>query len=144
MFLFVHSWEILYARLNGVSYLESALFLVIIWSPTLKMWSIRVKFSWMMYFSICIFLRWCIYLQFSILFIGRIMFWPKTNFPGLFFLVRWYVYCTSKAAAARITIQGSASPSYVSSRLYVHTTLPHNWCILSMVVFACGFLGEAS
>ena len=52
--------------------------------------------------------------QFDILLIGSIVSYPKTNWPGFFCLVRWYVLRTMKAAAAKMPIHGSESSKYVS------------------------------
>ena len=56
-----------------------------------------------------------------------------------FSLVLWYVDCTTNATAARIPIHRSESSTYIYCRLYVHTRLPSNWCILYIIAFACGF-----
>ena len=82
------------------------------------------------------------YLQFSIRLIGIIMYCPKTNWPILFCLVWWYVICTTKSAAARVTIHGSASSTYVSCGFQEHTIFPITWCIIYMVEFACEFPEE--
>ena len=44
---------------------------------------------------------------------------PKTNWPGIFCLVRWYVLRTAKSAAARMTLNGLALSTYFYCRLYV-------------------------
>ena len=93
-------------------------------------------------FNICACLRWHMYLQSAIWFIGRIIYLPKNNFPVLLNLVRWYVYHTSKAASARISIHGSSSSAYVLCRLYVHKRFPDDLFIISMAVFACGLTKE--
>ena len=67
---------------------------------------------------------------------------PKTNWPRILALVVCYVERTSKAAAARIPINGSVSSTYVSCRLYVHIRFPNTLCIFFLVTLACGFLGE--
>ena len=77
------------------------------------------------------------FFQFSTLLIGSIMFQPKTNWPRMFCLVRWYVLRTVKDDDARISIHGSASSTYVYCRLCVRTILRSTWCILYMIVFAC-------
>ena len=94
-------------------------------------------------FSICVCSCWFIFLQFAIWLIGRIMYLPKTNCPGLFCLVHWYVLCTTKSAAASIPIHGSESSTYVSCRLYVRKIFPSTWYIISMVAPSCGFPGES-
>ena len=68
---------------------------------------------------------------------------PKTNRPGILSFFLWFVDSNVEAAAARITIRGYASFTYVSCRLYVRTRLPNTWFILSMVTFFCVFPGEA-
>ena len=93
-------------------------------------------------FSIFVCLRWCIYLQSYTLFIGRIFSWTKSAGLECFTLVLWYVYCTVNGTVARIPIHGSTSYTNVSCRFYVCTRFPSNWCIISMISFACGFLGK--
>ena len=68
---------------------------------------------------------------------------PKTNCPGNFTLVRWYVYHTAKSSADKILVHGSASSTYVYCGLNVDTVLPRTSCIFSIVVFALGLPGEA-
>ena len=65
----------------------------------------------------------------------------KNNWPGLFCSVHCYVLHNAKAVAARIPIHGSASSTYVSCRLYVHTIFLNTWYNMYMVEFACGFPG---
>ena len=57
-------------------------------------------------------------------------------------LVMCYVNHTTKVAAARITIHGSASSTYISCRLYMRTRFPSSWCIISMIVLDCGLPRE--
>ena len=83
------------------------------------------------------------YPQVTMWFIWRVISRPKTIWYGLFPLVRWYVYRTTKAAADRIPIHVSVLYTYVSCKLYVLTRLPNTLCILSMVLFACELLEEA-
>ena len=71
------------------------------------------------------------------------MYRTKTSCTGMFCLVLWYIDRTTKAAAARIPIHGSASSTYISCRLYVRARLPSTLCILSMIAFACGFPEES-
>ena len=97
----------------------------------------------MTYLSICAYLRWRIYLQSATWFIGRVISQPKTSWPGLLTLVVWYLEHTAKTSAARITIHGSASSTYVYCILYVPTRFPSTWCIISMIAFACRLSGES-
>ena len=76
-------------------------------------------------------------------FIGRIIYQPSTSWPILLPIVRWYVERTEKAAAASNPIHGSASSTYGSFMLYFHARFPSDLCILSVVVFACGFPEES-
>ena len=92
---------------------------------------------------ICTCLRWHMCLQSAKCLIGRIMSLPKTSWPGLLFLILWYVNCTVEAAVAGITIHESDSSTYVTCRLYARTKIPYTWWILYMIVFACGFPVEA-
>ena len=62
--------------------------------------------------------------NFFIRLIGSIMSLPKTDWPRIFCLVRWYVLRTAKDAVARMPIHGSALSTCVYCRLYVHTRLP--------------------
>ena len=71
--------------------------------------------NYVFYICICFHLYICI--QLSKLLIGRIVPLPKTNWLGLFCLVRWYLLLTTKDAAARIPIHGSASCTYFPCRL---------------------------
>ena len=97
----------------------------------------------MNYLSNCACLCWCIYLQSSTWFIGSIVSRPKISWPGLLSLVVWYVDRIAKADSDRITINGTASSMYVYCKLYVRTRFPITWCIIYMILFACGFHGEA-
>ena len=142
-FLYVRVWKFLYRPLNEVSYLYADLLLIMTLSPTLKLKSILVEFSLITSFSICACLRWRMYLQFSMCFIGIIMSRPNTNLPGISPLVCWYVERTTKSSSARIPSHGSASSTYVSLRLYMHTRFPTTWCFLSVVLFSCGLPEEA-
>ena len=93
--------------------------------------------------SICACFCWCIYLQYAMRFIGIIMSKPVTILPGQLSLVLWYVECTTKSSDARIFNYGIASTKYVFCRLYVRTRFPITWCIISMILFACGFNWES-
>ena len=64
----------------------------------------------------------------------------KTSLPRVLYLILWYIDITEKNSAARITIQVSASSTYVSSTLYVCTRFTNTWWILSMIEFAWAFL----
>ena len=66
---------------------------------------------------------------------------PKTRWPELLPLVLCQVNFTEKSAAARITIHGSASSTYISGRLYIRATFSNTRFILSVISFDCGFLG---
>ena len=50
---------------------------------------------------------------------------PETNWPGIFSFNRLYVDRTENSAAAKIPINGSASSTYVSCRLYVRKSFPY-------------------
>ena len=93
--------------------------------------------------SICACFCWCIYLQYAMRFIGIIMSKPITIWPGQLSFVLWYVECTTKSSDARIIIYRSASSTYVFCGLYVRTRIPITWCIISMILFACGFNWES-
>ena len=43
----------------------------------------------------------------------------KIDWPGIFYLVRWYVLRKTKAAAARMPIHGLELSTYVYCRLYI-------------------------
>ena len=71
------------------------------------------------------------------------MYQKKSIWPGLLSLVLWYVDCNAKVDAARITIHGSDSSTYVSCILYVRISFPINLCFTYMISLDCGFPGES-
>ena len=101
-----------------------------------------MEFSQINSFSVCSCFRWHVYLQLDIGLIGSIISFPNSIWPGIFCLFWCYVLHIKKSASARMPIHSSASSTYFSCRLYLRTRFPNNLCILSMVLFACGFPGE--
>ena len=68
---------------------------------------------------------------------------PKTDWPGIFYLVRWYVLLTVKTSVARMNIHVSASVTYVYCILYARKIFPSTGCILSIVAFTYRFPGKS-
>ena len=112
-------------------------------SPTLWSWSILVVFSRVTSLFISVCLRWRMYLRSAPWLVRSIMYQPKTIWYVSFPFFLWYIDCTANYYASRIPIHRSASSTYVSYRLYVCTRLPITWCIISMLVLACGLPWEA-
>ena len=68
---------------------------------------------------------------------------PKTNWTEMLTLVRWYILCTTREAAARMPVHGSASSTYIYCRLYV--SYVHDSLVLDVfvVAFSYGFPMES-